>query len=163
MEAIHTASTTPGAPHLARRGAMVGRARALLADRRVLIADDNAGDVKYLATTLGIISGHGCEIITAPSLKKTIEAIQQHIFALAFLDDRMSGIEKFEHSMPKLRAAGYPGPVIVVCGFISPDRRRSLFELGAVDAIHKDDLEGLRISEAIVRAMGCGPGETGQL
>ena len=55
--------------------------------------------------------------------------------------------------MPQLRKAGYAGPVVVVSGFLSSDRRRSLFELGAVDAIHKDEIEGLRIAEAMVRAL----------
>ncbi len=142
---------------------MVARARGFLAGRRLLIADDNKDDVKHLSTTLGIIAGQGCEIVTAPSLKKAVELIAQQSFSLLFIDDRISGLEKFEHSMPKLRTAGYHGPVIVVSGFISPERRRSLFELGAVDAIHKDDLEGLRIAEAIVRAMGSGPGELDRL
>ena len=147
------AGATPGAPHLARRGAMIAQARTLLADRRVLIADDTAADCKYLMTTIRIIVGSDNDLVTAPSLRKAVDALQEKPVDLIFIDDRISGTEKFETSMPLLRKAGYDGPVVVVSGFLSPERRRLLFELGAVDAIHKDDIEALRISEAIVRAL----------
>ena len=91
--------------------------------------------------------------LTAPSLRKAVEIVQATAVTLVFLDDRISGVEKFENSFPQLRGAGFTGPIVVISGFLSPERRRSLFTLGAVDAIHKDDLEGLRIAEAIVRAL----------
>ena len=157
---VRVASSTPGAPHLARRGAMIAQVRTLVAGSRILIADDNDADVKYLTTTLRIIAGSDVEILAAPSLRKTVEIVQANATTLIFIDDRISGIEKFENSMPQLRAAGYTGPVVVISGFLSPERRRTVFTLGAVDAIHKDDLEGLRIAEAIVRALS--PASTGE-
>ena len=148
-----SAGKAPGAPHLARRGAMINMARARLGKGRVLIADDSAADCKYLMTTIRIIVGSENDLVTAPSLRKAIEALEANPVDVIFIDDRISGIEKFETSMPQLRKAGFAGPVIVVSGFLSPERRRMLFELGAVDAIHKDDIEALRVSEAIVRAL----------
>ena len=132
---------------------MIAQARTLIANSHILIADDNSADSKFLMTTIRIIVGSENELVTAPSLRKAIEALQATPFGLIFIDDRLSGIEKFETSMPQLRKAGYAGPVVVVSGFLSSERRRLLFELGAVDAIHKDDIEGLRIAEAMVRAL----------
>ena len=154
MNRLQTAGKLSGAPHLARRGIVVANARALIAGKRILIADDNAADAKHLATTIGIISGMEALVETVASLRKAVEAMRTSKPVLLFVDDRISGIEKFEHSMPQLRATAYTGPVIVVSSFISPERRRVLFGLGAVDAVHKDDLEGLRVAEAIVRALG---------
>ena len=154
MNGLQAAGTLSGAPHLARRGTVVAHARALITGSRILIADDNSADAKYLATTISLISGMQAEVEAAPSLRKAVEALRNGTPLLIFIDDRISGIEKFEHSIPQLRGAGYSGPVVVVSSFISPERRRVLFSLGAVDAVHKDDLEGLRVAEAIVRALG---------
>ena len=114
---------------------------------------NGTGPLGFLMTTIRIITGAQDDLVTVPSLRKAVEALQAAAFGLIFIDDRLSGIEKFETSMPQLRKAGYAGPVVVVSGFLSSDRRRSLFELGAVDAIHKDEIEGLRIAEAMVRAL----------
>lgn len=156
---LRAAGATPGAPHLALRGETIIVARARLGQGRVLIVDDSAADCKFLMTTIRIIVGAGNDLVTAPSLRKAIDVLQATPVDLIFIDDRISGIEKFETSMPQVRQTGYTGPLVVVSGFLSPERRRKLFELGAVDAIHKDDIEGLRIAEAIVRAMTPATGE----
>ena len=41
MGGLHTAGAAPGAPHLARRGAMIAQARRLIGQNRILIADDS--------------------------------------------------------------------------------------------------------------------------
>ncbi len=155
---FQASSVTPGAPHLARRGVMISQARTLVGDTRILIADDTTADVKYMMTTIRIIVGNSVEIVTAPSIRKAVETVRSKAIGLIFIDDRISGIETFENSVPQLRGAGFGGPLIVISGFLTPERRRLLFELGAVDAIHKDDLEGLRLAEAIVRALPPPPG-----
>lgn len=160
LDGRHASSTAPGAPHLARRGAMIAQARALVGNTRILIADDNTADVKYMLTTIRIIVGSDVEILTAPSIRKAVEAVQAKTIGLVFIDDRISGKETFEQSIPQLRGAGFGGPLIVISGFLSPERRRLVFELGAVDALHKDDLEGLRLAEAVVRALS--PGASGE-
>lgn len=157
LAGLQVSSVTPGAPHLARRGAMIAQARTLIGTTRILIADDSTGDVKYMMTTIRIIVGNSVEILTAPSIRKAVEAVRSLAIGLIFIDDRISGTETFENSMPQLRDAGFGGPMIVVSGFLSPERRRLIFELGAVDAIHKDDIEGLRLAEAVVRALSPPP------
>ena len=75
MEVHHTASSTPGAPHLARRGEMINQARKLLNGCHLLIGDDDAADAKYMLTTLSIVSGADCTIESALSLNKVIAAL----------------------------------------------------------------------------------------
>ena len=147
-----------GAPHLARRGAMIAQARALIGNTSILIADDSTADVKYMTTTMRLIVGDAVDILSAASIRKAVETLQSKPVGLIFIDDRISGVETFEHAMPQLRSAGFDGPVIVISGFLSPERRRLVFALGAVDAIHKDELEGLRLAEAVVRALAPGSG-----
>ena len=62
-------------------------------------------------------------------------------------------------AIPFLRRCGYGGPIIVVSGQVDRLRRAMLVKAGAVDVIHKDDLDSVRIAEALTRASEAPPVE----
>ena len=55
-------------------------------------------------------------------------------------------------TIPFLRRCGYEGPIIVVSGEMTRSRRQELMVAGASDVIHKDDIDSVRISEALKTA-----------
>ncbi len=54
-------------------------------------------------------------------------------------------------TLPFLRRAGYTGPVIVVSGQATRKRKSVLIEAGAADVIHKDEVDSVRVAEALHR------------
>ena len=53
---------------------------------------------------------------------------------------------------PSCAAAGYDGPIIVVSGAVTQARRSRLIAGGASDVIHKDDVDSVRLAEAVDRS-----------
>ena len=70
---------------------------------------------------------------------------------LVFLDDILKPSATPSQAIPLLRNAGYAGPIIVVSGQVTHSRRSSLLADGASDVIHKDDVDSVRVAEAIAR------------
>jgi len=52
-------------------------------------------------------------------------------------------------TIPLMRGAGYTGPIIVISGQVTHSRRSGLLANGASDVIHKDDVDSVRVAEAI--------------
>ena len=50
-----------------------------------------------------------------------------------------------------IRRAGYTGPIVVISGELTRDRRSALIAKGATDTIHKDDLNSVAIAEVLTR------------
>jgi DNA-binding NarL/FixJ family response regulator len=68
---------------------------------------------------------------------------------LVFLDDILKPSTNALQTMPLLRQAGYSGPIIVISGQVTHSRRSDLIAGGASDVIHKDDVDSVRVAEAI--------------
>ncbi len=75
---------------------------------------------------------------------------------VVLLDDVLPPNENAVQTIAFLRKAGYEGPIVIVSDRASRLRSAQLRAVGAVDAIHKDNLDTVRLGEALARARASG-------
>ena len=138
-----------GGSHLAKKSELV-RARAKLgALRDVLVVEDEALDAERLTATLRVIFGYELRIHLASTLGDAVDRVIDSKPCLVFLDDILKPSTNALQSMPLLRGAGYSGPIVVISGQVTHSRRSGLLANGASDVIHKDEVDSVRVAEAI--------------
>lgn len=125
----------------------------------VLIVEDENFDADRLRATLHITFGYTIEVRRARTLGSALDCVIERKPELIFLDDYLKPSDNATHTIPFLRRCGYTGPIIVVSGQVDRIRRAMLVKAGAVDVIHKDDLDSVRIAEALSRAAEAPPFE----
>ena len=125
----------------------------------VLIVEDENFDADRLRATLHIMFGYAIEVRRARTLGSALDCVIERQPELIFLDDYLKPSDNATHTIPFLRRCGYVGPIIVVSGQVDRQRRAMLVKAGAVDVIHKDDLDSVRIAEALARAARAPPVE----
>jgi DNA-binding NarL/FixJ family response regulator len=151
----HSPSREPvtGSGHLAKRSD-VARVRTRHGKpSNFLIIDDEHVDAERLTATLHVLFGYQVAIRCTSSLQAAVESLADGHPSITFLDDILKPSDDASRSMPELRRAGYDGPIIVVSGALTPSRRARLIADGAVDVIHKDDVDSVRVAEAVDRAL----------
>ena len=140
---------TCGGSHLAKKSELV-RARAKLgALTDVLIVKDEALDAERLTATLRVIFGYELRIHLASTVGDAVDQVIESKPSLVFLDDILKPSTNALQTIPLMRGAGYTGPIIVISGQVTHSRRSGLLANGASDVIHKDDVDSVRVAEAI--------------
>jgi len=140
---------TCGGSHLAKKSELV-RARAKLgALTDVLIVEDEALDAERLTATLRVIFGYELRIHLASTVGDAVDQVIESKPSLVFLDDILKPSTNALQTIPLMRGAGYTGPIIVISGQVTHSRRSGLLANGASDVIHKDDVDSVRVAEAI--------------
>lgn len=138
-----------GGDHLAKKSELV-RARARLGTfRDILIVEDETLDAERLSATLRVLFGYETQIRVASSLGDAIDRVIEQTPCVLFLDDILKPSATASQAIPLLREAGYAGAIIVVSGQVTHARRSGLIAAGANDVIHKDDLDSVRVAEAL--------------
>jgi response regulator of citrate/malate metabolism len=131
----------------------------------ILIVEDENFDADRLRATLHVMFGYAIHVRRAKTLGSALDAVIERRPEVVFLDDYLKPNDNATHTIPFLRRCGYEGPIVVVSGAVDRHRRSTLIKAGAVDVIHKDDLDSVRVSEALARihaATGNGaPGKKG--
>ncbi|MEZ5854810.1 MAG: response regulator [Hyphomicrobiaceae bacterium] len=117
----------------------------------ILIVEDENFDADHLKATLHIMFGYSVQVRRARTLGSALDAVIERQPEVVFLDDYLKPNDNATHTIPFLRRCGYEGPIVVVSGAVDRGRRSMLIKAGAVDVIHKDDLDSVRISEALQR------------
>ena len=140
---------TCGGSDLAKKSELV-RARAKLgALTDVLIVEDEALDAERLTATLRVIFGYELRIHLASTVGDAVDQVIESKPSLVFLDDILKPSTNALQTIPLMRGAGYTGPIIVISGQVTHSRRSGLLANGASDVIHKDDVDSVRVAEAI--------------
>jgi len=142
---------TAGSGHLAKRADLAHTRAKHAAPQSILIIEDEALDAERLTATLHVLFGYRAEIRWASSLSEAVGAIIEHKPCVTFLDDILKPSDNASQAIPQLRRAGYKGPIIVVSGEVTHTRRSRLLADGANDVIHKDDVDSVRVAEALAR------------
>jgi CheY-like chemotaxis protein len=138
-----------GGDHLAKKSELV-RARAKLGlFRDILIVEDETQDAERLSATLRVLFGYETQIRWASTLGDAVNRVIEEKPSVLFLDDILKPSTTASQAIPLLRDAGYAGPIIVVSGQVTHPRRSSLLADGASDVIHKDDVDSVRVAEAL--------------
>lgn len=143
---------TTGCGHLAKRSDLASARSKHGLPGEILIIDDEALDAERLTATLHVLFGYQVPIRWACSLGDAIDSLAERQPCITFLDDILRPTNDAFLSIPELRRAGYAGPVIVVSGAVTQSRRTRLMAVGASDVIHKDDVDSVRVAEAMARA-----------
>lgn len=140
-----------GGDHLARKSQLV-QARARLGTfRDILIIEDETPDAERLTATLRVIFGYEPQIRWASTLGDAVDRIIEQRPCLVFLDDILKPSATASQAIPLLRNAGYAGPIFIISGQVTHSRRSSLLADGVSDVIHKDDVDSVRVAEALDR------------
>jgi CheY-like chemotaxis protein len=143
-----------GGDHLAKKSELV-RARASLGVfRDILIVEDETLDAERLSATLRVLFGYETQIRCASSLGDAVDRVIEHKPSVLFLDDILKPSATASQAIPLLRDAGYAGPIVVVSGQVTHARRSALIAAGADDVIHKDDVDSVRVAEALAGLQG---------
>ncbi|MGI9403621.1 MAG: hypothetical protein ACR2OF_03805 [Hyphomicrobium sp.] len=70
---------------------------------------------------------------------------------IVFLDDALKQSSDASQAIPLLRGAGFSGPFIIISGQMTHARRAHLLASGACDVIEKDDVDSVRVGEAMAQ------------
>ena len=149
-----TSSTGSGADFLAKKSDMTRARKNMPVLKSILIVEDEDPDAERLQATLRVMFGYDLELRRAATLGSAIDAILKKVPELVFLDDVLKPSDEAHQTIPFLRRAGYEGPIVVVSGRVNRQRRTALTSAGATDVIHKDDVDSVRLAEALTRVFG---------
>jgi response regulator of citrate/malate metabolism len=140
-----------GGNFLARKADLTKSRKGGRAIDDFLIVEDESFDADRLGATLHIMFGYGIEVRRAKTLGLALDAVIARKPQVIFLDDYLKPNDNATQTIPFLKRCGYDGPIIVVSGAVDRNRRSTLIRAGAIDVIHKDDLDTVRVSEALAR------------
>lgn len=148
---MSSSSSGSGGDFLAKKSDLV-RARAGMPHLKAfLIVEDEDSDADRLKATLRVMFGYDIEVRRAATLGAAIDSVIEKNPEFLFLDDVLKPSDEAHQTIPFLRRAGYNGPIVVVSGRVTRQRRTALMEAGADDVIHKDDVDSVRLAEALAR------------
>lgn len=151
-----SSSTKSGGDYLAKRSGLTKSRGDLPMLKDILIVDDETFDADRLKATLRLMFGYDIEIRRAATLGRALDELITRMPDLIFLDDVLKPSDNASQTLPFLRRTGYVGPVIVVSGQVTRQRRTQLIDAGAADVIHKDDVDSVRVAEALHRVFNTG-------
>ena len=143
--------TGSGGDFLERKSHVTKLRQSLPELRDVLIVDDDPSDANRLKATLRVLFGYQLEVRLAATLASAVDSVLKKQPDLVFLDDILKPSDNASDTIPFLRHAKYAGPIVVVSGQVTRARQSSLVASGATDVIHKDDVDSVRLAEAMVR------------
>lgn len=149
-----SSSTGSGGDFLTKKSELM-RARAGIPDLKdVLVVEDESMDADRMFATLRVMFGYELEIRRANTLASAVDFVMSRKPEIVFLDDILKPSDDATQTIPFLRRAGFDGPIVVVSGQVTRTRRTTLIAAGATDVIHKDDVDSVRLAEALQRVFG---------
>src|SRR6201985_827147 len=100
---------------------------------RVLVVDDEKNERLNFRTTL---ETEGYEIFEASSAERALELLDEHSFALVFLDLRKPGIGGLK-LLARMRASEINVPAMIVTAYSDVPHAVKAMKLGAIDFLQK--------------------------
>lgn len=144
-------STGSGGDFLTRKSALMRTRASLPPLKDVLIVEDESLDADRMFATLRVMFGYTLDMRHANTLAAALDAVLAQMPEFIFLDDILKPSDDATQTIPLLRRAGFQGPIVVVSGQATRNRRSVLIAAGANDVIHKDDVDSVRLTEALER------------
>lgn len=153
-------SSGSGGEFLAKKSDITRLRKDLPAFRDVLIVEDETMDSDRLKATLRVMFGYDLDVRVASTLARALDCIIERKPQIVFLDDVLKPSDNASQTIPYLRRADYTGPIVVISGQVTRNRRNELIGAGATDVIHKDDVDSVRLAEALIRVFGAKRSDT---
>lgn len=144
-------STGSGGDFLAKKSGLMRARQNLPALKDVLVVEDEHLDADRMFATLRVMFGYAVEVRRASTLASAVDAVLMKKPEIVFLDDILKPSDDASQTIPFLRRAGFDGPIVVVSGQATRSRRTVLLAAGANEVIHKDDVDSVRLTEALSR------------
>lgn len=141
--------SSSGGDFLAKKSGLVRNRSTLTGFADVLIIDDDMLDADRMIATLRVMFGYDVVVRCASNIRDALSAIQAKQPDLIILDDILKPSDDGETTLPLIRAAGFAGPIVVISGQVTRTRRPTLLLAGATDVLHKDDVDSVRLAEAL--------------
>lgn len=151
-----SSSSSSGGDFLEHKSGVMRARQALPKLNDIVVVDDEAVDADRMFATLRVMFGYEFTMRRAATAGGAVDAVIAAKPDILFLDDILKPSDDAAHTIPFLRRAGYEGPIIVISGQVTRSRRAALFAAGATDVIHKDDVDSVRLTEALHRVFGVG-------
>ncbi len=155
---MQTASEPMAQSYLLKRSALAKRLAESCQFKRFTLIDDTQLDSDVLAGGLRKVLGREIDIEIARNLHALHKLWANAKPDLVFLDDRLGHMGSATTNIPGLRRMGYDGQIVVNSGLMTRDRRSELIQLGAFEALHKDDLDTTRLIELLLQLTDVGGG-----
>jgi DNA-binding NtrC family response regulator len=127
------------------------RLQALAQD--ILIVESRQGDGAVLSSLLRVLLGRHVETRLTLGGNSLLLALAESSPNLVIWRDTLEGTAPAQDGVGQLRAGGYHGPVIVVIDALSASAAVGLRQAGVLDVIVKDDLDSVRLSQSLQRAV----------
>jgi DNA-binding NarL/FixJ family response regulator len=120
----------------------------------VVVVDDETIDADRMLATLRVMFGYDVDVRRAATMASAIDLVMTRKPDIVFLDDILKPSDDASQTIPFLRRAGYAGPIVVISGQVTRNRRTVLLAAGATEIIHKDDVDSVRLTETLHRVFG---------
>ena len=146
-----SSSNRSGGDFLAKKSDITKLRLQLPSLKDILVVDDETFDADRLQATLRVMFGYDIEVRRAATITKAVDCVLSQKPELVFLDDCLKPSDTATDTIPFLRRAGFDGPIVVVSGQVTRTRRMQLMGIGATEVIHKDDVDSVRLAEAMLR------------
>lgn len=117
----------------------------------VVVVEDENLDADRMFATLRVMFGYDVKVRRAATIAKAVDLVMAQQPEIIFLDDILKPSDDASQTIPYLRRAGFEGPIVVVSGQVTRQRRSVLLTAGATEIIHKDDVDSVRLTEVINR------------
>jgi len=117
----------------------------------VLVVEDETMDSDRMRATLHLLLGYGVQVRCAATLGSALDQVIERKPELVLLDDVLKPADNALHSIPFLRRAGFDGPIVVISGQVTRQRRIALMSAGAAEVLHKDDVDSVKLAETLQR------------
>jgi DNA-binding response OmpR family regulator len=142
---------TTGSGHLTRKSELAIARAGKPAFEDILVVEDNEKEAVRLNGTLNLIFNRRAAIRNVTTLAKALDAVIAKKPDIVFLDDHLKPNDNAAETIPFLRRCGYEGPIIIVSSMLTRQRRALLIAAGAIDAVHKDKLDGVEVEECLAK------------
>ena len=151
---MNSSTSSSGGDFLAKRSGVTKSKHNLPKLNNILIVEDEATDADRLKATLHLMFGYDIQIQHAATLSIATDLILENTPQLVFLDDILKPSDTASHSIPLIRRAGFDGPIVVISGQVTRTRRNELYDIGATEVLHKDDVDSVHVAECLTRVYG---------
>ena len=151
-----SSSTGSGGDFLEKKSGIVRAKTKLPPLKAVVVVDDEAIDSDRMLATLRVIFSYDVAVRRATTANAAIDLVMDKRPDVLFLDDILKPSDDASQTIPLLRRAGYDGPIVVISGQVTRNRKTVLMTAGATDVIHKDDVDSVRLVESLQRVFKTG-------
>jgi CheY-like chemotaxis protein len=113
---------------------------------KILLVDDDPVEYTIWKRTLENCEGPSLRLEQVEDIDAAVARVTDGGVDLVFLDNRLLPAQDFRETAPKLRKAGYTGPIGIISSDISGAYFGEILEFGADFRVGKDEIDANTIS-----------------